>query len=284
MNAFPAREIPLPSQDGDTSRLTLRPFGSDEDYARCEALQRATWGQDFAEIASTTMMKISQKVGGVSAGAFDEEGELRGLVFGLTGLRKGRLAHWSHILATDSALRGLGLGRHLKLYQKDFLLHLGVRHMYWTYDPLVAKNAHLNLHRLGAEPVEYHRDFYGDGGDNELHRGIGTDRFIVEWRLAEEFTPPSADQVARWRAAPMVNSSAEGPPLEGEFSLPDAPTVRVEVPFDIQEVKGRDPAEALAWRGASRRALEGYFERAYRVRGFLRDGKRGFYVMEQNDV
>ena len=52
-------------------RLTLRELHSAEDYARCEALQRATWGEDFAEIILAPIMKITQKVGGLAAGAFD---------------------------------------------------------------------------------------------------------------------------------------------------------------------------------------------------------------------
>lgn len=285
-SAFPSRQIHVTSRpEEDTVALTLRSLTSDDDYARCEALQEATWGQGFKEIASATMMLISQKVGGVAAGAFDPGGELRGLVFGVSGVRDGRPAHWSHILAVHSAWAGYGIGRHLKFYQRDLLVNLGIEDMYWSYDPLVARNAHLNLQRLAAEPVEYIENLYGDGGQNEQHRGLGTDRFIVCWRLQDpeverrlEAPPPAPDG---WLDAPLVNSrdSQGGQPLESPFDLPEAPLVRVEIPADIQTLKDESPETAMAWRMCTRRAFLGYLERHYRIRGFQRHDGRGFYLM-----
>lgn len=265
--------------------ITLRQLTSGEDYARCEALQRATWGRDFAEIVRPTMMMIAQKVGGLVAGAFDPAGELVGCIVGLTGLREGRPAHWSHLAAVRDDVRGMGLGRQLKLYQRRFLLHLGVRHAYWSYDPLVARNAHLNLNRLAAEPIEYARNLYGEGDENELHRGIGTDRFIVEWLLdhprVERALAGEAMPAASWGRAPVVNADEAGEPFAGDFDLPDAEALRLEVPGDIQAVKRARPATAVAWRRSTRRAFEAYLARGYRIRGFVRAGDRCFYVVER---
>ena len=231
------------------------------------------------------MMKISQKVGGVAAGAFGPDGRLYGLIFGLTGLRDGHTTHWSHIMAVESGLRGRGLGRYLKAFQRALLLELGVRTMIWTYDPLVARNAHLNLQRLGAEPVEYHPNFYGDGGQNELHRGIGTDRFIVEWRLdgakVEQRLRGEEDPgTEAFRSLSPVNSQPSGVPRRDEFPLPEAPRVLIEIPLDVQEVKERDGDEAMAWRLSTRRAFQHYFARGYRVRSFLRGQMAGSYALE----
>jgi predicted GNAT superfamily acetyltransferase len=276
--------------DGMALRLTLRELESADDYARCEALQRATWGQGFAEVASAPMMKITQKVGGLAAGAFDDRGELLGCLFGISGLRRdrsgrSRRAHWSHIMAVRDESRGLGIGRQLKLFQRDFLLGLEVEAAYWTYDPLVARNAHLNLDRLGAEPIEYARDFYGPGDENELHRGIGTDRFLVEWRLrdprVERALRDELPQPESWRQAPIVNADGGGRPLEDDFELPDVDVVRVEVPADVHAVKRDQPRTAVLWRRATRHALQGYMARGYRVRGLVRDGGRCGYALER---
>ncbi len=264
--------------------ITLRQLVSDDDYARCEDLQQATWGQDFAEVVRPTVMMICQKVGGLVAGAFDPSGELLGCIVGLTGLRDGRPAHWSHLAAVRRDARGMGLGRQLKLYQRRFLLGLGVDVAYWSYDPLVARNAHLNLNRLGAEPVEYAHDLYGRGDDNELHRGIGTDRFIVEWRLddrrVEEALAGDLMAPAAWSRATVVNTDGEGEPRRDDFDLPDAAAVRVAVPGEIQAVNRERPRVAVAWRRSTRRAFEGYLARGYRVRGFIRAGEHCFYVLE----
>ena len=283
-NTASPTEIVLSTSDGPR-RLTLRHLRSDDDYTRCEDLQRATWGQDFPQIASATMMKISQKVGGLSGGAFDDAGNLLGLIFGISGMRNGEPAHWSHITAVAPSLRGLGLGRHLKAFQRRFLLEIGVEKVYWTYDPLEARNAHLNLNRLGAEPIEYHEDFYGDCADNALHRGLGTDRFIVEWRLA------SAEVERALRGAPpaqespatlLVNADDEGAPrTDAPDSAPDAPEIRIEVPLDVQTVKDEEPGLAVSWRRATRWAFQEYMGRAYRVQAFQRTGGRGFYLLRR---
>ncbi len=265
--------------------VVLRQLASDDDYARCEALQQVTWGEDFAEIVRPTMMMICQKVGGLVAGAFDSRGELLGCIVGLTGLDRGRPVHWSHLMAVRDEVRGRGLGRRLKLYQRRFLLELGVQVARWSYDPLVARNAYLNLVRLGAEPVEYVRNLYGEGDENELHRGIGTDRFIVEWWLdhprVERALAGGLDPPSSWDRAPVVNVAPSGEPLDGGFDLPDAAAVRVAAPAEIQAVKRRRPDLAVAWRRSTRHAFEGYLARGYLVRGFLRGAEGCFYVLER---
>lgn len=286
MEDFPHRTLDIdgvPPHADRPLRLTLRHLRSDDDYARCEALQEATWGKGFKEIANATMMMISQKVGGVAAGAFDPQGELRGLVFGISGVRGGHPAHWSHILAVDVPFHGRGIGRHLKAYQRDYLLHLGIDRMYWSYDPLVARNAHLNLQRLGAEPVEYARDLYGDGGQNLQHRGLGTDRFIVEWRLREspEALPGHGRTSETQLEAPVVNSEADGAPRTDAFELPSLAWVRVEIPPDIQTLKEEAPEAALAWRLSTRRAFLGYLRQGHRVVGFQRRTNRCFYLVHR---
>lgn len=134
--------------------VEVRPLQSGDEYRACVALQRETWGADFGEVVPATILKVSQRVGGLTAGAFDETGELLGFVFGLTGLEAGRPAHWSHMLAVREDVRDLGIGRRLKEFQRDFLLPLAVEVIYWTFDPLVARNAHLNLNLLGAQVTE----------------------------------------------------------------------------------------------------------------------------------
>jgi predicted GNAT superfamily acetyltransferase len=184
--------------------VTLRPLASHDDYHACYELQLATWGRDFQEGVPPSVLKISQRVGGIAAGAFAAGGELLGYVYGLTGVRppgsprsaatvparggraRPELFHWSHMLAVAPQARDLGLGTRLKLYQRELLLTLGVEVVEWTYDPLEARNAHLNLNRLGAEVVEYVEDMYEGEMGSELARGIGTDRFIVAWRIADE--------------------------------------------------------------------------------------------------
>lgn len=280
---------PSPNSSRSADGVTLRPLESAADYEACVELQRATWGRDFGEVVPASILKINQKVGGVSAGAFAPDGRMLGFVYGQTGLQGDppRRVHWSHMLAVDPEARDLGLGTRLKLYQRELLLPLEVEEIQWTYDPLEARNAHLNLNRLGAEVAEYVEDMYANEMGSELARGIGTDRFIVAWRIqsarVEERVagrlPDFATQAARFAAAPVANTetprAAEGVPL----ALPEQPLVRVEIPASIQTVKADDPEAAYAWRLSTRRAFQEYLARGYRVEAFWLDpaAARGYY-------
>lgn len=225
------------------SQVRIRRLATAADYAACVELQELVWGAGD-ETIPPIMLQISQKVGAIAAGAFDPAGRLIGCVFGLTGPRHGRLAHWSHLLAVRPDARDQGIGRRLKRFQRDRLLAMGVPTMYWTYDPLVARNAHLNLNRLGVTVEEYVTDMYGPADHNPVDRGIGTDRFIVRWDLKRR---------TRGRT--------------GRSRFTSAP-VEIEIPSDIHALRDRTPGEAHAWRVETRRAFTHYLKRGYGVQGF----------------
>ena len=252
----------------------IRPFASRTDYDACVRLQRETWGEHFVDVVPATILMVSQRVGGVSAGAFDADGRLLGFVFGISGIRDGELAHWSDMLAVRPEARGAGLGKRLKHFQRDQLLERGIRRMLWTYDPLVARNANLNLNSLGARPVEYVVNMYGDTR-SALHAGLDTDRFIVEWRLDRQ-APARAEREAG-NGSPGSAPGLEGPGaatvvdpawLSRERPLPTDSCVRVAAPADIDDLKAADPACARAWQQVQRRAFTWYLANGYRVSGF----------------
>jgi predicted GNAT superfamily acetyltransferase len=198
-------------------------------------------------------------MGGILAGAFAGD-RLIGFVFGITGVRDGAVAHWSHMLAVAEDWRDRGIGRRLKAYQRDELLAAGVSRMFWTFDPLVARNAHFNLVRLGARVVEYVRDMYGESPMSRTDSVIGSDRFVVLWDLGESGNRGVGGSGDRGGA---VIRSAGDP-------LPEAARVLVAVPPDIQALKRDDPGAAFGWRASTRRAFEHYLARGYLVRGFVR--------------
>jgi predicted GNAT superfamily acetyltransferase len=216
------------SRAPDYTRFTIRPLVTLAERDACVELQRETWGRTFSDVVPASVLMIAERIGGVAAGAFASDDRLVGFVFGLTGIEHGTLVHWSDMLAVRADARNCGVGRALKEYQRVQLLRRGVERMYWTYDPLVARNAHLNFDVLGARAVEYVVDMYGTTG-SELHAGIGTDRFVVAWDLA----------------APRTRDGAErGADVTVEQ--------RIEIPLDIHAVQLSDPAEAAAWRARTR--------------------------------
>jgi predicted GNAT superfamily acetyltransferase len=269
---MPASSITTP--DG----VTFRSFDSVEDYEACVELQRVIWGRDFSDVVPLSILKINQKVGGISAGAFAADGRILGFVWGLTGVRDGRPFHWSHMLGVTPEARDLKLGERLKWFQRDLLLPLGVEEVEWTYDPLEARNAYLNFVKLGGGVKEYVEDMYAGEMWSELARGIGTDRFIVLWPIASPRV-----EAARRGERPDESAAFAGSPVVGLESadeavpLPEAPRVRVEIPADIQAVKNERPDDAAAWRSSTRRAFLHFFDCGWRVTAYLRDGERRFY-------
>lgn len=251
----------------------FRRIDTQEEYDACVRMQYDIWGAGFTEVVPATILRVAQHIGGVTAGAFDSSGALLGFVFGMTGVQDGCLVHWSDLLAVRQEARDRGLGRRLKLYQRELLLPLGVRTVYWTYDPLVARNAHLNMVRLGARPVEYVTNMYGPRTHSALHSALGTDRFVVAWDLGTEpdgpeHVPGAGDMRS---VAPIVNQPQHGTPgMPVITALPDVPSVRVEVPSDIQKVIATDTDAAREWRQTTRRALTWYMARGYHVTGFSR--------------
>ncbi len=212
------------------AEIRIRDLDGQPDFEAAVRLQEATWGEGFAERVPTAILRIARDYGGVLAGAFEGD-TMVGFVFGLTGIVDGRPVHWSDMLAVRPAWRRQGIGVRLKGWQRDRLLALGVHEMRWSFDPLEAANARLNLNRLGAVGRWYVEDMYG-ASTSPLHAGVGTDRVIVSWALDRE--PP--------------DPGAPPPPLP-----PGA--VHVPIPRDLQALKARDPDEARRRRVRVRAAL-----------------------------
>jgi predicted GNAT superfamily acetyltransferase len=250
--------------------VEIRPLTTHAELLACVALQRATWGEHFSDAVPESILKVAQRIGGVAAGAFDGADTLLGFVFGLTGVERGRIVHWSDMLAVRPEARSLGLGRRLKEYQRQTVRELGAEVIYWTYDPLVARNAHLNFNRLGVRLAEYVENMYGIT-DSVLHGAVPTDRLVVAW-------PTRDDEIdARLRDVERTLTSAdcrEGPVVDAEWieTSGDASIlpycVRVAIPTNAELLLASAPDEALAWRTNVRRAFEWCVAAGYTVSAF----------------
>ena len=268
-------QTPPPATEPDG--LVLRPLVSTADYDEAVALQDDIWGAGFSDRVPASILRVAQKVGGVSAGAFDAGGRMMGFVFGLTGVRDGTLVHWSDMLAVREEARGMKLGERLKHYQRDIVRAMGVEKMFWTFDPLVARNAHFNLNRLGASIAEYLPNFYGSNTGSILHGALPTDRFVAEWTIRDTAPGSRAESprgaVTRAPDDAPVATIVHGDEIRNVTPFPDAPLVFVPVPSDIESVLLSHPDQALAWRLATRAAVTHYLARGYRVTGFRRNDR-----------
>ena len=270
----------------------IRPLLTHKEYLDCVALQDETWGSGFSERVPTTILKVSQRIGGISAGAFDGN-SLMGFVFGMTGVENGRLVHWSDMLAVRPEARDSGIGSRLKQYQRETVRAIGVSVIYWTFDPLVARNANLNFNKLGVRAVEYVRDMYGAESDSALHRGLGTDRLIVAWDIDTPDQSNSSDhdrprKIPGVERAPVINEEGLRIADYGSMLLgTGAPHLaRIRVPLDIQNVQAESLKSAAAWRECSRNAFFAALSAGYKISGFYsdRDAGAGYYVMVHSNT
>ncbi len=279
----------------------IRPLKTLDDFHAAEQVQRAAWDSADIDIAPLHIMLTMAKNGGVALGAFAHD-QLVGFVLGFLGTsnRFGaeapatvKLKHCSHMLGVLPDWQSHGVGYALKVAQREAVLNQGVRLITWTYDPLESKNARLNIAKLGAVCNTYIRDYYGEL-DDELNRGLATDRFQVDWwiasrRIETRLTrnrPPLQLRHYLEVGAPIVNvaqwDDRDLPVCSDSIEPPQADRFLVEFPADFQAVKRADRALAVAWRQQMRSICEAAFAADYTVIDCLHEPgqhARSFYVM-----
>lgn len=183
----------------------------------------------------------------------------------------------SHLSAVRPAQAGRGVGRTLKLHQMAWCRAHGLNRVLWTFDPLVRRNAVLNLLALGARPVEFHEDLYGPMADGR-NVGLPTDRFLVEWDLddrrvaratAGDRTEPDLAALRHTGAETVLEVGDDDAPL---VTASDAPRQLARVPADIEALRARSPDLGRAWTDALRATIGSAMRGGYRVSGITRDG------------
>jgi predicted GNAT superfamily acetyltransferase len=226
------------------------------EYERCIELQAAVWGYSDGDLVPRRMFILADCIGGQVIGAFDGD-VIVGFAMSLPGYRAGKPYLHSHMLAVLPEYRNAGLGRRLKLAQRDDALDRGIDLMEWTFDPLEIKNAHLNIARLGAIARRYERDFYGPS-TSPLQGGLATDRLVAEWWLRSERVRETLGEV-------VDRSAAKGPDSAQIL-------VQVPVPAAVMDWKRRPDQRKLAesLQTRIRLALESAFARGLVLTGYER--------------
>jgi predicted GNAT superfamily acetyltransferase len=161
--------------------IELRRCRDIEEFRACVALQKEVWNFTDAELVPLRMFVVAEKVGGQVMGAFDGS-TMVGFALSVPGTRSGHVYLHSHMLAVRKEHRNGGLGRRLKLMQREDALARGIELIEWTFDPLEIKNAYLNIEKLGAISRRYNINQYGITS-SPLQGGLPSDRLIAEWWL-----------------------------------------------------------------------------------------------------
>jgi predicted GNAT superfamily acetyltransferase len=279
---------------------TIKIIEEMDEMHRVEHLQRLVWNEKDTDIVPAHLMNSAVHNGGLLIGAYLDL-ELVGFVFGFPGVYSTpdgpRVKHYSSMLGVRPDLNGQGIGFALKRAQWQMVRHQGIDRITWTYDPLLSRNAWLNITRLGAVCNTYLHNFYGKM-DDHLNRGLPSDRFNVDWwvnsnRVNHRLSRRRRKNLDLYHflsgGAPILNPAefdSSGFPHPSEWvELPlgnDLPILLVEIPADFQALKAGDLKLALEWRIQSSAIFVELFRLGYIVTDFVHtdvNPTRSYYVL-----
>ncbi len=278
------------------NNYSLRLCKTWDECLECEQVQKQVWEMpDDRDIVPAHFLITAVKNGGLLVGAFDGD-TMVGFAFGFLGFDEHgeppRLKHASHMLAVLPDARAHGLGADLKWLQRTKAVEQGLELMTWTYDPLQAVNAQLNLTRLGAVARRYFRDAYGEMTD-ALNVGVASDRFEVEWFLksarveSRRTSPGTFDVPTEATRVYLVEWNELGFPVIRDENPLAGKTLAVEIPADINALKRSALPLAIQWRAHTRSTFERAFAAGYvatcTARRTQSDGRTHFwYLLESN--
>lgn len=291
----------------------LRILDKPDEMEAVEQLQSLVWPGSEIDIVPAHMLLAAAHNGGLVIGAFAaspgsvsvSSEELVGFVFGFPGLYSTpdgpRPKHASHMLGVRPEFRNQGVGFALKRAQWQMVRHQGLDLVTWTYDPLLSRNANLNITQLGAVCNQYRRDEYGNMRDT-VNVGLASDRFQVSWWVNSKRVQRRLSRQARLRldlahvlatGSRIVNPSKPGttgfPEPPDTIHLPDGEgelILLVEIPAEFQRLREKMPDLALIWRTQTRRLFEEVFADGYLVTDFIYlpgSLPRSFYVLSYGE-
>jgi predicted GNAT superfamily acetyltransferase len=236
------------------------------EYEDCLHLEEVTWGQGI--LVPTAIFVVAQETGGQILGAYAGN-EMVGFTLALAGVHEGRPFLHSHMTAVLEPFRDRGVGRKLKLFQRDDALARGFQLVEWTFDPLELKNAHFNFMRLGAIARRFIPNCYGVT-ESPLHAGMPTDRLVAEW----------------WLDSPRVNSllAAASAESHAHQTLPQsalpAGAATISVPLNVTELRQRDRAAAQTVQSEVRVQFESLFAKGYAATGIITRGANAEFILQ----
>jgi len=239
------------------TRLEIHPLSKLTEFSEAVRLQREIWGFEDVELLPLRLFVVASKIGGQVLGAFCD-GRMAAFCLCIPGLKPGGKYYLhSHMLGVLPEYRNTGVGRSMKLKQREYALASGIDLIEWTFDPLEIKNAFFNVERLGGIVRRYVHNQYGTT-TSHLHGGLPTDRLIAEW----------------WIRTERVDAICNG----RNFSRPEV-QARIPVPVEIGELRKHDTMRARDIQATLGKDFDRHFRAGLAVIGFEKGREAGTYLM-----
>ena len=240
------------------SAIEIRQLTGHAEFTDVVRLQKDIWGYQDVDLLPLRLFVVADKIGGQALGAFDGP-KMVGFCLCIPALQPGNKFYLhSHMLGVLPEYRDTGLGRTLKLKQRESALKRGIDLIEWTFDPLEIKNAFFNIERLGAIVRRYVHNQYGVT-TSHLHGGLPTDRLVAEWWLNSE------------RVQAVSNSLGARKPV---------PRARIGVPANFSALRQSEPDRARDIQASISEQFEKHFQAGLTVIGFEKSNETGTYLLE----
>jgi predicted GNAT superfamily acetyltransferase len=247
-NAKPKVVFPGRPADKSGENILVRHCHGISEFEACVRIERAVWKSSDIDVVPIPLFIVASETGGQVLGAFDGE-QLVGFTMAIAGWRARKPFLHSHMTAVSDGYQDRGVGRRLKLYQREDALARGISLIEWTFDPLVTKNAYFNFMRLGAIARRYIPNAYGIT-TSPLHASLPTDRLVAEWHLRS----PRVLRILSPKKPPAAVPSK---------------AARITIPPDMEELKCSDPAQAIAIQSQVRAEFTKWFAKGYSATAIL---------------
>lgn len=238
-------------------KIAITAIHSPEEARRCVDLERQIWGYRDEDLAPASMFVVATHTGGHVYVVFDDGAPV---AFALAfSAHDGRRRYWhSHMVGVIPEYQNRGVGRLLKLHQRQEALREGIELIQWTFDPLEPRNAYFNLERLGVVIRKMIPNCYGTI-ESPLYGGLPTDRFVAEWWVGT----PRVEEVVAGHGRALKHMEEVG------------------LPRDIGRIKTSDPGRAREIQAGIRDRCTGLFERGYAITGFMDGPESVRYLLER---
>ncbi|MFI6503989.1 GNAT family N-acetyltransferase [Nonomuraea typhae] len=256
----------------DRAGVTIEPASSQEDCEAASRLFDRVWNQPEGSSLLTPGALIALAHSGNYVAVVRASDRVVGAAAGFFAPPRARTLH-SHLAGVLPELRGRGAGNALKLHQRHWALAAGATNITWTFDPLVARNAYLNVHRLGARIDRYFEDFYGEMGD-ALNGHDASDRALANWNLLRPHPHPAP--AVRPEPHYLLRTDGDRPLLEKTQARGEL--LALQIPADIETLRRTNPGAASQWRAGLREAMTWALAGGWAVVDVRRDG---CYLLER---
>lgn len=260
--------------------VIVRELEGPSEFAEAEQVQKQAWGMSDIMVTPKEIMIAIKDNGGLVLGAFDGD-RLVGVSLGFPGYRKGKLFMYSHQTGVIREYQSKGVGYLLKQKQKELCLMRGFDLIAWTYDPIIARNAHFNVAKLGVIARTYKVNYYGPMEDS-INAGWDTDRVVAEWWIRDKAVEEARKrlrEVGEAHYAMRTEDVGEYTRCLGYTVDLNAKKVLVEIPKDIVGLKAKNRMEAINWRTFTREVFRTYFASGYALLDLVYQDGRPYYVL-----